>query len=382
MSGMLDTAGYEHVSAPPFNVETIEEQIKEAWSELGVRAEQAGAPAPLRTSILTLVVVAQGANEIRRASATLMRLVQALPSRVIQVSIEDEHANMQARVSAHCALQPGGKPTCYELIEIDAGPAHLPAVPSILTQLDISDLTTFIWWVGPADPESDAFLRISGTAQRVIIDSARSPAPFRAFRRYATFSKNHVDSIACSDLTWTRLLVFRELVAQSFDIRAALEMLPNVHRIDMSYHPEAVADALLMAGWLTSRIGMTPFSAVTTGDGGLTLTATGDGSRTIRLVLTPVRSSTMGLRSIRLNGHSPARSSRVTIRRIDDTRAMVNVDITGLSRQQRMVHCGAGYEDQILGMELMQFNRDRIYEESLDHAAQFAGILEDEGQVH
>lgn len=374
----MSTPGYDLNSpvatATPITVEAIEAQIKNAWRELNAEAERRNEPAPLRSSILTLVVIASGPDEIRRASATLERLVQAVPSRVIQISVQDDTHELSATVSAHCAVRSDDKRGCYELIHISAGPEDLRAMPSLLSQLDISDLTTFAWFVGPVDMTTSEFRRIATTVERVIIDSSLYRDPLDVFNTYRTHIEAQGDNVAASDLSWSRLLTLRELVAQSFDIPAAVQMLSGIRRIDISHHPNGLAEAMLMAGWLTSRLGFQPIDASGAADN-LGLAAAHPDGRRLQVVLESTRSGGRGIRSIRMVGHSAKQSSRVSIRRVDDERAIVNIDLTGVPRQNRMVHCADGYVDQVLGMELVQFGRDRVYEESLAAAATFSRAL-------
>src|SRR5690606_30322593 len=158
----------------------------------------------------------------------------------------------------------------------------------LLSQLDISDLPTFAWWVGPVKVDTPEFTRIAGVVERVIIDSSQFTDPLDSLHVY----REHVEAgetYAASDLTWSRLLTLRELVAQSFDIPAAVEMLGGIRRIDMSHHPDGLAHAMLMAGWLTSRLGFEPTGASRSPDA-LRLTASSPDGRTLQLVLESIRS--------------------------------------------------------------------------------------------
>lgn len=371
-----DTHMNSHVVSPPFTVESIEAQIHQAWSELGAIAEKSGAPAPLRTSILTLAVIACGDLEIGRANRTLEQLIQVLPSRVIQISVRDSTAELSATVSAHCAITRSEQASCYEIIRIEAGPDDMRAVPSILTQLDISDLTTFVWWVGPVDTRLENFRRIAGSSERVVFDSSKSRQPLDDLVAYNRFLTENQDVIAGTDLTWSRMLAMRELVAQSFDHPAAVEMLDNIQRVDMTYEPAARAGILLMAGWLSSRLGWTPTEASESGET-IQLTVVTNNDRRVTFNLSAAQGSSIGLHSVRILAHTGTSSSRVTVRRIDAGRAIVNLQMTALPRQERIVHCAEGNDDQVLGMELLQFSRDLIYEAALEQAAAFAAMLLD-----
>jgi glucose-6-phosphate dehydrogenase assembly protein OpcA len=361
----------------PITVESIEEKIHAAWSELGARAEEAGAAAPLRTSILTLIVISHGEPEIKRANQALERLVQVLPSRVIQISINDSTRDLAASVSAHCAVTSTDQSNCYELISVRAGPVHLRAIPSILTQLDIPDLTTFLWWVGPVDSGSTNFRRISSSADRVVVDSARFNRPLEDLNSYRLFLGENESDVAGTDLTWCRLLAMRELIAQSFDHPDALAMLTDLRRLEMSYNPAALAEALLMAGWFTSRLDLKPIAARRMQEM-VGLTARYPDGKQVEFNLSPLTTRAAGLRSVRILAHNSLGTSRVTVRRTGQERATVNIEMTGMPRQQRTVHCADGTDDQLLGMELLQFGRDPVYEHALEHAATFARFLQRE----
>ncbi len=358
-----------------FTVESIERELKNAWLELSAQAEQSNTSAPLKTSILTLVIVAQGDTQIEHARMTLQSLVRGLPSRVLLVAVRRTSQDIRAHVSAHCSFLTSARASCYELIEIDAGPEHVAAVPSILTQLEISDLPTFIWWVGASDLESPEFSRISSVAQRVIIDSASFNQPLEAMRQYAAYLARRNWEIAGNDLTWTRLDAWRELLAQSFDSPVAQEMLSTLQRVDMTFDPGYEADALLTAGWLTSRLGWEPDAATETRDT-ITFSACDQDRRVVRFNLTEISGAGIGLRSVRLVSHSGTQSSRVTVRRIDPQRAAVQIEMTAMPRQQRIVPYVDSTDDQMLASELLQFGRDRIYEQALDHAARFATMIQ------
>ena len=362
-------------ASAPFTVDSIESKIHDAWSELGARAEEAGAAAPLRTSILTLIVISHGEAEIKRANHALERLVRVLPSRVIQVSVNDSTRDLAASVSAHCAITSTDQTNCYELISVQASPEHLRAIPSILTQLDISDLTTFIWWVGAVDSRSEHFRRVSGSADRIVVDSARFNRPLEDLDNYRRFLVDNTNDLAGTDLTWSRLLAMRELIAQSFDHPDAMAMLSSLRRLELSYNPAAFADALLMAGWLTSRLDLEPVAArqMTEMVG---LTARYPDGKLVEFNLSPTTTRGAGLRSVRILAHNKLGTSRVTLRRTEQERATVNIEMTGLPRQQRTVHCADGSDDQLLGMELLQFSRDPVYEHALEHAALFAKLLQ------
>lgn len=357
-----------------FTVESIESELKRAWAQLSSQAEEHDTAAPVKTSILTLVVIARGEAEITDARTTLQSLVRVLPSRVILVALGRETQELTASVSAHCSYSLSEQASCYELIEIETNSSNLRAIPSILTQLEISDLPTFIWWIGSVNLQSPDFNRISSVGQRVIIDSARFNHPLESMRHYAEFMAHNQRDLAGTDLTWSRLLAWRELLAQSFDGSVAQGMLSSLQRVDMTYDPGYEADALLIAGWLTSRLGWEP-DAASESQNTITFSACDQDQRSVDFKLSEITGAGIGLRSVRVVSHTGQHSSRVTVRRVDRQRAAVNIEMTGAPRQQRIVQCVTSTDEQVLGAELMQFSPDHVYEHALSHAARFATMI-------
>lgn len=66
-----------------------------------------------------------------------------------------------------------------------------------------------------------------------------------------------------SDLSWSRLTPWRELVAQFFDAPAQVAQLAEISSVTVSYEALAGAadngrQALLLVGWLAARLGWAP----------------------------------------------------------------------------------------------------------------------------
>ncbi|HAX23863.1 MAG TPA: hypothetical protein DCX80_02350, partial [Chloroflexi bacterium] len=68
-------------------VDQIVGEMSRLWGDISAEVEQETGQIPLRTSILTLIIIASGESEIRMAHETLHELIEQLPSRVIVVEI-------------------------------------------------------------------------------------------------------------------------------------------------------------------------------------------------------------------------------------------------------------------------------------------------------
>ncbi|MGH9172775.1 MAG: glucose-6-phosphate dehydrogenase assembly protein OpcA, partial [Vicinamibacterales bacterium] len=173
MSNLLNApTGRIDVSAEggSVSVDGIARELNRLWSDISRQVEQQSGQLPLRTSILTLVVVARGRLESRRARDVLAGLADQLPSRAIIIDIGKSGAQLDAAISANCRMLAAGRATCYEVIEIHAPSDRLAALPSLLVPLELYDVPSFMWWVGRVDFTSTEFQRLSQSAERIIID--------------------------------------------------------------------------------------------------------------------------------------------------------------------------------------------------------------------
>ena len=65
------------------SVENISRELNRLWGDISHQVEEQSGQIPLRTTILTLVVVAKGRLEMRTAHEVLRGLAEQLPSRAI-----------------------------------------------------------------------------------------------------------------------------------------------------------------------------------------------------------------------------------------------------------------------------------------------------------
>lgn len=355
--------------------EAIEAGMRQAWMEIGASAESQGLPPPSRKHVMNLVAISLGADDADHARAVFEHLAKALPSRIIHIIIDDAEG-MSATASAFCPVADRHQIGCYEIIDIYAGRQDMAAIPSVINRLAIADLETCIWWTSPVDFGSPEFQRISAAGDRVIVDTTAQPDAAATLTAFSEFLHQSEVDIDGSDLAWGRIITIRELIAQSFDIDAARAIIPDIRRIEITYSPGWTSPAILAACWMSARLGLQPSQATASGDS-IVLTARNPDGATVQIRL-QASSDEYGLRSVRLLAHSASTSSRVTIRKLDRERAIVNVDLTGQPRQERIVNCLNYDEVQLLGEELAHFSGDRMYVEALDQAAVFAGMLVNE----
>jgi glucose-6-phosphate dehydrogenase assembly protein OpcA len=358
------------------SVDQLFSELGRLWSQVAADIEATVGHPPVRTNVLTLIVVARGRSEARMAMATLHELAAYQPSRAILVEIIASGTQLNAHVSANCRYQEPGRATCYEVIELHAPVNLIEAVPSLLMPLELFDVPSFEWWVGPIDFSSRVFSRLSPPAERIIIDSSRWDSATDALLEFARYLRQGDMDCSTSDLTWARCTSWRELIAQSFDNPMTRALLPAVQHVEIDYDPPAEAQALLLVGWLGACLAWQPLDASRRGST-MSLSARTATNGQVSIDLNRQSSVGIGLRAVRLLASSGRHNTRVTIRRRSERLAAVSIETAGMPRQERIVADeGRPTLADLISDELLIHTRDRIFEQALQNAAEYLERLE------
>lgn len=218
---------------------SIAAQVERQLAELRLR-EDGGAE--LRTSVMTHVAWAppKWAATARR---TLAGLEELHPSRTILLFPEPKRANgVEVTVSIRCfALAGVSREVCSEVIELRLGGKRSKVPGSIVQPLLVSDLPTFCRWRGLppwGKPELEQLVDVS---DRLIVDSSE----WRGLAAAYAELEQLFDRVAVSDIAWGRSIGWRGRLAS---------LWPGIRKLDRLSVTGPKADALLLAGWLRSRL--------------------------------------------------------------------------------------------------------------------------------
>jgi glucose-6-phosphate dehydrogenase assembly protein OpcA len=167
------------------------------------------------------------------------------PSRTILLlpRPDEDRDELDAEVDLRCFASKGaGQAVCFEVIEIHlyGERAHHPG--TVVAPLLIADLPVFLRWRGDPPFGSSELEELTAEADRLVVDSAEWRDPAGCLERFAEL----FGRVAVSDIAWARGEQWRFALADRWPGAAGIETLKVVG-------PEA--DALLLAGWLRSRLG-------------------------------------------------------------------------------------------------------------------------------
>jgi hypothetical protein len=199
----------------------------------------------LRTSVMTHLAWLP-VEWVGAARATLAGLAERHPSRTILLEPEPDAGSdgIDTRLSLESfPLDNVARHVCSEVIELRLRGRRCQAPASVVTPLLIPDLPVFLRWRGRPPFAAGELEQLVEVADRLIVDSEEWPDVEDGFRSLA----GYVDRVAVSDIAWGRLLSWRQTLAGLWP------EIASVRRLDVA-GPEP--EALLLAGWLRSRLGV------------------------------------------------------------------------------------------------------------------------------
>ena len=250
--------------------------------------------------------------DTRLVAARVLNLVV-----VVDRDLKGETANRLDRVGRYhasrtvlCAVQPGrttldakallsyeepaggGTGLMRERVELDVGPQHLSQLDTIVDPVLVAELPTVLWC---PHGHTQALESLRERVDVMLIDSDELYEPREALAQAASLLK----SAYVVDLAWLRTTPWRERLAASFDPADRRESLGRIAGLSIDHRAESRASALLLAGWLVSRLGWRP-SRLTEAPGGLWSGSAARAGGEVGIRIAPARQDAPGLGNVAL----------------------------------------------------------------------------------
>jgi glucose-6-phosphate dehydrogenase assembly protein OpcA len=182
------------------------------------------------------------ANRLRRVGR-----YHASRTVVLSVDARRERIDAVATIASDVHPKPGQFALLRETVVVEIGERHLPAVDSIVDPLVVTDLPTVTW---APHGHREAVHALLGLSQVVLLDSDDEPDAREALRR----AEELIRRVYVVDLAWLRSTPWRERVAATFDPAKLRPDLRTISAVTVRHHPESETAALLLLGWLASRL--------------------------------------------------------------------------------------------------------------------------------
>lgn len=247
------------------DVEAIERMLAELWKQTAGHNQAVGDDAVLRARAADLMVFLNDESLLSDTQQIISELASFHPCRALLMAGDRNAAarDIEMYVSAFCASQKhsDSRNLCCEEITLTAHGRFVSELPSAAVPLLVPDLPVFLWWREELGAEDRVFSQLCLAADRVVIDSADFQDAASDFVAVAQLLKRRGDeAIVLSDINWARLTPWSASLSNFYDVedyRAELDQITDVRICfvaETGKAPAVSSQALLIAGWLASRL--------------------------------------------------------------------------------------------------------------------------------
>lgn len=364
---------------PAINVAAIEKELTALWKEAS-EDEKGGV---VRSSILNLLIYVPNPAEASKVDDIMLEITGSHPCRAILIIADREaqESRLTAQVTSRCTLPtPNSKQVCCEQVTITASDDHLDEVPSATVPLLISDLPVYLWWRAvPQVEDKHLFGRLAEISDRMIIDSSQFNDPRGDLASMAAALRNTERWAALSDLNWARMTAWRALIASFYDVADYRPLLDQLSSVIIRYAPpsadaSAIATrALLLGGWLASRLGWQFSGKATSGAEGQTTfeMIAADGHKIALEFARTERDIEPGRIAHVMLTSAVDTSTVFSVRRsADGNRIETAVTRDEEKKAQRVLSYEGLSESALIARELEILGHDRVYEQAVQAAAE------------
>jgi len=356
----------------PVAPSAVEDELGRLWRQ--AIGDGDGSEPAVRVRVLNLVAVAFDDGRADQVAAVVEEVAGCHPNRslIVQVSEDAPRGDVEASISASCAVAADGRQLCGEEVLLRGHPDDTHSMASAVASLLVPDLPTVLWWP-PGLPSDHLYEDLSELADRLILDSATlapSAATFGVMDALTRASRP-----TAADLNWARLLPCRALTAQFFDNPSYRPYLETVNRLEIEGNGPST-QPMLFLGWLASRLDWSPVDARL--GGAATQIVLASGLRPVEATLRVTGDGPGRLAALGLGSDQPGRSLFEILCLTDSECGTVRAEIEGAEVEHRSVQLAPTPEGELLCHELEQVGREPVFEEALATALQLAQLIEGE----
>lgn len=235
----------------PVEIGRIDCELKKLWKE--------GEGAVTRASLMNLAIYCEGVEAMAKNTALISDIMRDHACRAILIATEPgaPQNKVQAWISAHCHVsRAGAKQVCCEQITFLLEGDSRRLIPNIVFSHLDSDLPLYFWRQGEFSAPVDE--QLWTWVDRLIFDSQPWSRPGEQFALLRNSLAETKPRLLLCDLNWTRLLNWRQAVAEFCDTPENLAHLNQIESAVISHAPGHRSTALLFIGWLSAQLGWRP----------------------------------------------------------------------------------------------------------------------------
>jgi glucose-6-phosphate dehydrogenase assembly protein OpcA len=322
------------------------EQVRWGLHENGEFTEAAQHAAnEARASVLNLIAVVANEAEKDSVISVLDRLSVTNPSRTLILLAQHtkDADKLEAQVSAQDRTESGHRVTTERVI-LHAHGEPARHLASLVTPLLISDIPVVLWWPGGPQFDHPLFDDLCQLADRLVVDTDVGFGP-ADLRRLLQVARRERASASIGDLNWARLIAWRHLAAQAFDMPGMLSRLAQIQGVSIHHGRDgSTAQATLLGGWIRSRMATVGIDVP------------------VEVRLDDSFEHGICRFAIYSGGQEPA---RFTVNRLRGGRLSLEIQLGDQELARRTVRLESRPPAELLGIELTLPGHDVLFEEAL-----------------
>lgn len=216
---------------------TTPTEVEDALRKLLAERQAAGEPeATTRVLNMVAIVDREWRGEVENR---LERVGRFQPSRTIICAFEPGRAVLDAWATVADGA---------ERVVMDVGDGHLAHLDTVVDPVLISECPTVVWSPHGHDDGVESLMDV---ADVVLIDSAEGQDDAAAL----AWAGQLAERTYVVDLAWLRSAPWRERIAATFDPPALRPELERITSVTVRHREDSSVAALLLVGWLASRLG-------------------------------------------------------------------------------------------------------------------------------
>ena len=283
-----------------------------------------------------------------------------------------------AWISAQCSIPVAGGPqVCSEVITLAAAEGTEDTVTNLLAAILVPDLPVYIYLPCFTPALGGVAARLANWANLLILDSRNSGYGSASQAGLAQLLASPPAGVPVRDLQWARLTVWRDLISQFFDSPERRSLPYQISAVEITAaRPDSAAmpsAALLLAGWMASRLAWVLRSAEQNNGRFLIRFDSSSGEVLISLLSPPAHAGDSSLESIALH----TRTGKIFTVRLDKSSS----GLASATTTDNMVEVRHSIPDEesdeanLLVKELSIAGEDPGFREALKQAIAITGML-------
>ena len=307
------------------------------------------AAAEARASVCNLIAVVGNEAELGAISSVLDRLSVTNPSRTLILLAQHtrEADKLEAQVSAQERTESGHR-VSTERVVLHAYGEPARHLASLAAPLLIPDLPAILWWPGRPQFDNSLFNDLCELADRLIVDTDEGFTD-ADLQRLLQVARRQKAQASIGDLNWARLIAWRHVTAQFFDMPGMLARLAHIQGVSVFHGSDgSTSQARLLGGWIRSRLATVGID--------------------VPLEMRPDDSYEHGICAFHIYTAGDDGPARFSLSRLRGNRLSTQVRLGDQDLAARTVRLESRAIEELLSIELTLPGHDVLFEQALDAA--------------